>query len=219
VNGRGVLQRKSLPEGRGVIRDAAIEQRRGALEAPHERPDDVDVLLVDLRFHVGRQIAAAHHHRAAHLEHARGSCAIADDAVEQPEVDARLLPHHHRLGGGEVVYGHQQVGDELQLRPDAELTAVVGRARETVEYPAAAIERAALAAGVDRDVLRRRLRAGAADRAVEQDHALTREPPAQAFLQLERHRAGLDHDGAGTGTGSDSLLAEVRCFHCRRRGQ
>jgi hypothetical protein len=71
------------------------------------------------------------------------------------------------------VYRDQQIGDELELRSGAEFAAIVGRSREATEYLPAAIERAPLAAGVDGDILCRRLGPGSADRAIE-------EPPACA---------------------------------------
>ncbi len=165
-----------------------------------------------------RQVMPSHHHRPAHLEHARAARAIGDDPVQQPEVDSRFFPYHHRFGGGQVVYGHQQVGDELELGAGAELAAVISRAREPVEYLAAAVEHPAVAARVDRDVLGGRLGAGAADRAVEHMDATARQTAAQPLLQLERHGARLDHDRAGPGAGSNALLAEIGFLH-RSRGR
>src|SRR5262245_3300476 len=145
----GIVHRPALPESSSVIRQAAIEERSRTPESSHEGTDDVDILLVDLRFHVRRQVMPAHHQWPAHLEHARAARAVTDDAVQQVEVDARLFAHYHRFRRGQVVYGNQQVGHELEPGADAEFPAVVGRAREALENAPAALERAPRTARVD----------------------------------------------------------------------
>src|SRR5262245_14609456 len=88
---RGIFHAPTLLQGSGVVREACFEERRGDPERPAVGPDDVDVLLVDLRLHVRGQVVARDHERTAHLKHARGAGAIPNHPVQELQVEPGLL--------------------------------------------------------------------------------------------------------------------------------
>ena len=110
------------------------------------------------------------------------------------ELAARPLREDEGLGRRQIVDGDEVVGDELHLAAMAEGPDVFLGARDAREHLLRALERCRVAAAEDDEILPRRLRTGAANRAVEQDLALSRERGAAALLRLERERAALDDD-------------------------
>src|SRR5258708_75645 len=192
-HGRRVLLRESLRNRGGVDRGGGVERRRRHAEPGGELADDLHVLLPHLVLHGGVVVAAGDHLRAAHLEHARCAGAVAGDAVDGLGIEPGLHAEHERLRGRHVVDRHQQVGDELHLAAVAELAQVVMRARETFQDRNDFLEGLLIAACVDHQIPRPRLRTGARERAVEQ--GLSHHVP-RFQLVLDRQGAGFDNNSA-----------------------
>ena len=107
-------------------------------------------------------------------------------------VEAGRHSEHHGLGCSHVVDRDQQVGHVFHAAAVAELAEVVRRARKAGKNRAQATDDFGIAARIDDNVLDLRLRAGAADRAVEHDVTGFGECACGGMLVVERQRAGLD---------------------------
>ena len=83
-------------------------------------------------------------------------------------VEPGLGAEHDRLGGGGVVDGDQQIGDELHPAAIAERAEIMADPRKGGEGVTAAAIGGLVAARIDREVAGDGLRAGAGDRAIEQ---------------------------------------------------
>jgi hypothetical protein len=188
ISGRlgGVVKRRGGGQGRRV--DA---KRTG------EFGDDRAVLLQDMHRRGRRRVDALGHHRAAQFEDARGAGAAADDLEDARRVEPGLDAEHERLGGGDVVHRDEQVGDELHPAAVAEFAEVMRRPGEGVEHRRHAAKGGLVAAGIDREVARHRLRPGAGDRAVQQGDAGGGEAVARRRLDRDRQGADLGDDEAG----------------------
>ena len=216
MHGRRIVFFESACVRLVVIAFAQGEQGRRTPELRGKRLDDGDVLLIDIDFHGGGQIVAFGHERPAHFEHARSAGAVFDYTVHQPGVHPCFLGQHEGLGRRQVVDGDQQVGDELQLGAGAECAAVISIARKTRKNLLATRAGAAIAARVDHDVFHCGLRAGAADRTIEQDHAAFREALAGVLLDLQRQRARFDDDSTLACAGRHPGFAEQCSFESRQ---
>ena len=94
----------------------------------------------------------------------------------------------------DVVDGDEQIGDEFHLAAVAERAEVVRQAREPGEDRGATLVGGAVARGIDDEVARHRLRAGAAQRAIEERYTGFGEGIARALLRLDRQCAQFGHD-------------------------
>ncbi len=74
------------------------------------------------------------------------------------QVQAGPLGHEQSLGGRGVVDRHQQVGDELEFRPVAELAQIEAGTGEGGQDRPRPVKRSPVTAGIDGDVLRADLR-------------------------------------------------------------
>ena len=131
MHGGGVVLPEPARVSHIVIAFAEREQRRRAAKLRGKGFDDGDVFLVDVDLHRRRKVIALGHQRAAHLEHARRSGAVLDDPIHQVGIDPCPLGQHESFGSRQIVYGDQQIGDELQLGAGAERATVVRIARKT----------------------------------------------------------------------------------------
>jgi hypothetical protein len=113
------------------------------------------------------------------------------------------------------VDGDKVVGDVFQFGADAKLAAVVSVARHAGKNRFAFFVGGRIAAGIDNRILGRRLRARAADGAIQHDDADFGKALACVFFELERQRTDFDNDGAAFCTGGDAARAKQRCLKRR----
>ena len=118
---------------------------------------------------VGGVVAALGHHRRAQLEDARRRGAGTDQLDDLPRREPGLDREHHRLGGGDVVDGDEEVRHELHARAVAEGAEVVRFAGEAGKERPVRFDGGGAAARIDDEIPGPGLRPGAAQRAVERD--------------------------------------------------
>ena len=201
---------------RMVDRQRGGKQRRRDGEIAQHVADQGHVLLPDLDLHRRLVPAAIGHDRAPDLKHPRAAGAVGEDMDHGLGVQAHTRAHQHRLGGGNIVDGDQQVGDQLHLHAAAKTADVVGRPREALEHRRKALDGSRIAAGIYRQVAGFRLRSGARQGTVEEDHAGGGERRPRLFLRRDRQGGHFRHHAAAPALGgqfADDL------FQRRHRGQ
>ena len=189
-----------MPGGqrRAIDRLARREQRRRAADARRVFADHLHVLLPgrDPHGEIVAVVAVLDHHRGAQFEHARIARARLDQLEDLRRIEPGLHAEHHRLGARDVVDRDQQVGDELHLHAVAEAAEIMRLAREVGEQRHQAVDRLRVAARIDHEVLGARLRAGAAQRAIEHHVAGLAQHALGRRLVVEREGGKLRDDAA-----------------------
>ncbi len=155
----------------GVDRLRQRKQRGRAADLVGELGNDGHVLLPDRDLHGRGLVNAFDHHRRAHLKHPRAAGARANHVDHHFGIEPGALRQHHRLGGGDVVDGHQMVGDEFHPAAIAVFAEIGALPGEVGEQVLALRNGLAVAAGIDDEIANLRLRPGSAQRTIQRNMA------------------------------------------------
>ncbi|HEY1504802.1 MAG TPA: hypothetical protein VGF92_10925 [Stellaceae bacterium] len=180
---------------RVIDRRTGRESRHRDTQGLGEFGDDRHVFLPNIDLH-RRRVIACGHQGCAQLENARISGTRGDHLDDSLGIQPGFHAEHHCFGTGDVVHRDQQIGDEFHLAAVAEGTEIVRRAGEAVEHRLGAHVGRALAAGVDREIARQGLRAGARKRTIEQRDAAAGKHRARFLFGFDRQGAELGDDEA-----------------------
>ncbi len=214
----GVVIGVTAFERRRIDRQRCRKQRRRHAHFPGEGADHVHVLLPHRAFHGDVAVVVLHHHRRAQLEHPRIARAVGDHLEDHFRIEPGLHAHHHGFRRGNVVDRDQEIGDIFHLAAVAEGADVVKLAREAAEHRLDLRHRFGIAAGVDHQIARPRLGAGAAHRAIEHDVAGGAEHLLGLLLVVDREGRAFGDDPARQFCSCDLLSGGRQSLGLRQTG-